>query len=229
MTKAVTKIDPAQFNLTSFADLLAGRDVIVGEVPGSYATYETHMLSSLAPMVPYECVIAQDIIAMSWELLQHKRMRDNGLRQLIHRGIVAAVIAAEQAKHASARKASAGKGAKTGFDEAAAQAAGEALAAEAVSTDPEVQTAAFAQITALGMDPLALMSAAYRMSDDAVEYHDRKIQELERRRREMKRDYDVLQKTRPLDVGRDAPADAEIVAAPASAAQPAPKKVRAAT
>lgn len=37
------------------------------------------------------------------------------------------------------------------------------------------------------MEPLALMSAAYRMSDYALEYHVRKIQELERRRREMKR------------------------------------------
>ena len=70
------------------------------------------------------------------------------------------------------------------------------------------------------------MSAAYRMSDYAVEYHDRKIQELEPRRLEMKRDYDVLQETRPLDVPGDAQADAEIVATPAPAAQPAPKKVR---
>jgi len=224
MPNAATRIDPAQFNLTSFADLLAGRDVIVGEVPGSYAAFETHMLSSLAPMLPYECVIAQDIVAMSWELLQHKRMRNNGLRQLIHREIVAAVVASEQAKPASAGKTGAGKGVRTGFDAAAAQAAGEALATQAVSTDPDVQTAAFAQITALGMEPLALMSAAYRMSDYAVEYHDRKIQELERRRREMKRDYDVLQNTRPLDVARDAPVDAEIVAAPVP--QAAPKKVR---
>ena len=224
MPKAATRIDPAQFNLTSFADLLAGRDVIVGKVPGSYAAFETHMLSSLAPMIPYECVIAQDIVAMSWELLQHRRMRDNGLRQLIHHEIVAAVIAAEQDKHASAGKTGAGKGPRTGFDAAAAQAAGEALATQATSTDSDIQTAAFAQITALGMEPLALMSAAYRMSDYAVEYHDRKIQELERRRREMKRDYAVLQNTRPLDVARDAPLDAEFVAVPAP--QAAPKKVR---
>lgn len=35
MAKGITKLDPARFNLKSFADLLAQRDPIVGEQPGA--------------------------------------------------------------------------------------------------------------------------------------------------------------------------------------------------
>lgn len=41
------------------------------------------------------------------------------------------------------------------------------------------------------------MSEAYRTQNGSVTHHNIKIQELERRRREVKRDYDLLQKNRP--------------------------------
>lgn len=53
----------------------------------------------------------------------------------------------------------------------------------------------------MGLDVVDLMGEAYRTSSEQVYYHDGRGQELERRRREVKRDFDALQKARPVEVG----------------------------
>lgn len=90
------------------------------------------------------------------------------------------------------------------FDEEAAEEAAEDLVVRATSRDLQVQTAAYAEISGLGLSPLELLSEAHRGTlsdgfrpDDSPEYHDAKIRELERRRREVKRDFDQLQQSRP--------------------------------
>ncbi|QIQ87550.1 hypothetical protein [Erythrobacter sp.] len=90
------------------------------------------------------------------------------------------------------------------FDESAVTKAAEQLNDRATSRDPQVQQAASAEISKLGLSPLDLLSASHRGTlgegdavDLSAEYHDAKIRELERRRRELKRDYDQLQQSRP--------------------------------
>jgi len=87
----------------------------------------------------------------------------------------------------------------TEFDKEAARAAGEALAARAMSADPEAQTRAYEEVSALGMDPVEIMGEAYRSRDQSVTHHDNRLRELEGRRREVKRDFDALQRARPVE------------------------------
>ena len=49
------------------------------------------------------------------------------------------------------------------------------------------------------MEPVDLMSTAYRSRERSIMFHDGKYQELERRHREVKRDYDALQKALPIE------------------------------
>lgn len=49
----------------------------------------------------------------------------------------------------------------------------------------------------MGFNAIALMGEAYRASGKLVILHDEKIQELERRRWDVKPDYDVLQRAQP--------------------------------
>ena len=49
------------------------------------------------------------------------------------------------------------------------------------------------------MDPMQVMSEAYRTLSMGVTQHDLEIRDLERRCREVKPDFDLLQKTRPFD------------------------------
>lgn len=199
MSNVAAKPDPTQFALASFADLLSTRGVIVGEEPGSFDSFHEGMIRSLMPATPYECVISENLIAIEWELLQHQRMRNASLRQITHDAICRAIVAYRQDTYDSASGAEFEKAQMALFDKEAAEVEGEDLAKRAISSDRKIQAAAYAEITGLGMDPLQVMSGAYRISDLRVTHHHLEIQQLERRRRDVKREFDALQKVRPLD------------------------------
>ena len=202
--------DPTHFGLTRFADLLPARESIVGEDPGSFDGFREGMTSTLAPLTPYEAVIAENLIAIEWELIQHRRMRDAGLRKIIRDTICTAVIAREEVAHETTLDEEWDKHQKAGgmeddwepsgsFDRAAAVVTGDALAAQAISPDPAETAAACQEIEAMGLNVVELMGEAYRTHSAPVRQHDEKGQELERRRREVKRDFDTLQKARPIE------------------------------
>jgi len=199
MSKVIAKPDPTQFALASFADLLSTRGVIVGEEPGSFDSFHEGMMRSLMPATPYECVISENLIAIEWELLQHQRMRNTNLRQITHDAISRAVVAHRQDAHDTAGGAGFEPAPVALFDKEKAEIEGKDLAKRAISSDHKMQAVAYAEISGLGMDPLQVMSEAYRTSDLRVAHHHLEIQQLERRRREVKREFDALQKVRRLD------------------------------
>ena len=166
------------------------------------------MTLTLAPHSPYEAVIAENLIAIEWELIQHRRMREASMRKIIHEAIREAVFKQHEATHSDAmgedweRHANAGGTEESwdepfSFDEEAARELGEGLAARAISNDQETQQTAYVEITELGMDPVELMGQAYRNMRLEVVLHDEKVGELERRRRDVRRDYDTLIGARP--------------------------------
>lgn len=210
MTTDLTPPDPARFNLTSFADLLPSRAPIIGEDPGSFEGFHAGLMQSLLAMTPYEGVIAENLIAIEWELLQHRHMRDALLRRTVRDRVSEAVVKREEAAHnAKLDEAWDAHEAEGGteddwedpfaFDREAAQAAGQTLAQNAVSRDPDTFQAACAEIEGMGLDVLALMSGAYLGYKTAVTKHEGKLPELERRRREVMRDFEALQKARPVE------------------------------
>lgn len=100
--------------------MLPSRELIVGEDPGSYERFHVGMIAALTPATPYECVIAENLIAIEWELLQHRRMRDASLRHTIHRAICEAVVKQHKAVYETAMEEAwdqhqeAGGGGRTG-------------------------------------------------------------------------------------------------------------------
>lgn len=211
--------DPARFNLSQFSDLLPARDPIIGENPVSYEGLHAGLMHSLAPMTPYECLYAENLIAIEWELLQQRRMHETAIRRSAKEAVEKAVAAqrefeyeaaldeafeldeAFQAEIAAGKKSLAQWEEPFDFDEESAKAEGADLAARAVSRDGAVQADAWEEIAALGLDPVTVMSEAYEKEYDRARMrydHDGKVQQLERRRREVKRDFDALQSSRPV-------------------------------
>ncbi len=81
LRKKLTPLEPACFGLVRFGELLPAKEHIIGEDPGSFEGFGEGMMSSLVPLTPSEGVIAENIIAIERELIQHRRMRDMGLLQ----------------------------------------------------------------------------------------------------------------------------------------------------
>ena len=97
-------------------------------------------MQSLAPVTPYEGVIAENLIAIEWELLQHRRMRDAGLRMIIRDHIRRAVIKREKAAweaHEEAGGTDDDWEEPFSFDKQAAKDMGDALADRAEPARPE--------------------------------------------------------------------------------------------
>lgn len=210
MSKKLTLPDPGRFNLASFAEILPQRDPIIGEDPGSYETFHQGLMQSLAPTTPYECVIAENLIAIEWELLQRRHMREAAIRRHAHVAVTTAagrqLLAAYQGEvdekwesHEAAGGTEDDWEETDNFDEDTAWEAGDDLAERSVSTDTKIRSAAWEEIQNLGLDPVEVMSEAYTSREGEIQKHDAKVQELERRRREVRRDFDALQKTRPLE------------------------------
>lgn len=154
-------------------------------------------------------MIAENLIAIEWELAQQRRMRDASLRDLVRKSICSAVVAHKEDRHEAELDEAFERFIQEGGDEgdwqnkpferAPAEAAGEDLAARAMSFDAEVQAAAYEEVSALGMDPVDIMGEAYRSLDRLAVSHNARVRDLEGRRREVKRDLDGLQRTRPIE------------------------------
>ena len=188
--KSVAAPDPGRFNLTTFADILSHREPIVGEVPGSYALFHAGLTQSLAPATPYEAVVAESLIRIEWELLQHRRMRDASLRASIRKQICKAVTTAleviynqEVAQDLEDHLVGGGEDEAWDhpgdFDEDAAEEVGRDLAARADSQDPQVQAEAYEEIEALGITPLDLMRMAYNRDRHTLDTMDDRIRDRE--------------------------------------------------
>ncbi|MCR9152346.1 MAG: hypothetical protein NXH83_19470 [Rhodobacteraceae bacterium] len=210
MANDITPIDPRRFGLESFAEILPRRDPIIGEDPGSFRDFHAAMMRSLAPMTPYEGVIAENLVAIEWELLQHRRMREAAMRKSLRGRVINAMLSrcgrayeAKMDQHYEAHVKAGGDEdsweAPFEFDEVAANALAEQLADRAISEDRDEQAAAYEEIAGMGLEPLDLMSDAYFEPLSVARKHDEKGQELERRRREVRRDYDLLQRVRPIE------------------------------
>ncbi|MEQ3729298.1 MAG: hypothetical protein ABNH38_17985 [Tateyamaria sp.] len=149
-----------------------------------------------------------NLVAIEWEMLQHRRMRDAGVRAVMRKKICTAVVNREEAAHKAAVAEALDEAsddeddeedweAPPAFDRKAAEENGDALARRADPSNGKEFTAACDEIEALGLDTTELMAEAYAASIKIVAVHEEKLQELERRRREVWRDFDALQRARP--------------------------------
>ncbi|MBF9045529.1 hypothetical protein LSUCC0031_00195 [Rhodobacterales bacterium LSUCC0031] len=228
MSKDLTTPDPRDFGLASFADLLSSRTPIPGEEPGGFQAFRGGLLASLTPITPYECVVAESLIAIEWELHQRRRLREHALRKNLSEAVTQAAMRRVEAIHDdavedaldAAWEAHVEAGGDEDdwedpypFDRQAASERVAALVEGIISHDTAEQAAAERALTDLGVPLLDLMGEAYAEPHGQATRHDAKAQELERRRREVMRDYAALQRARPIDHAQtdDDIEDAEIV------------------
>lgn len=91
LTKQPNLPDPARFGMQSFAELLSTRPEILGEVQGRFDAFREGMIASLLRVTPYECVVAENLIAIDWEMVQRRRMRDAELRTALRSRVLDAI------------------------------------------------------------------------------------------------------------------------------------------
>ena len=199
--------DPGQYGLTSFADLLGTREPIIGENTIPFVEFHQALLADFKPRTAYEAVVAESLVDIEWQLYQQRRMRDTFARDKIRNAVVKAVVKREERnfdrRYYQARDEWCEAGNKSdefefeAYDGKAANELGHDLARRLVDFNPAVRSGAEAELIALGLDVVALMAETHQQENLSMSRYTDRIDDLERRRRQVKADFDMLVSVRP--------------------------------
>lgn len=211
MTEDIQIADPKAFGLSAFRELLAPDDRhIIGEEPGSYDAVREGLILSLAPLTPYECVLAENLVAIEWELIQRRSLRTNELRNSARGKLHSALSTALDSKFSSQLDEAweahvANGGGEDEWEEpielnySTRQEMASDLCDRAMSLTLIDQQTAYKEICNLGINPIDAMGQAYTDWESDAGNHQTAIETLEKRRREVMRDFASLQATRPIE------------------------------
>jgi len=167
------------------SDLTRSTQLFPDEDQTTYQALRAMLFSDLAPGTPYEHVIAQNLVDLEWEAMRHRRFRD----QLIlseYKKVAAELV--DKSDNPS------------GFSLGPSQAV-KTLAHDLVSSDAEVRSAAEQQLADRNISSSEILALAYQRRAKDLEPHDRKLAEVEVRRRRLREDYERLKASiaRPIE------------------------------
>lgn len=170
-------------------DLSPGPMLFPDEDPATYEALRQALFADLAPSTAYERVLARNIVTLEWEAIRHRRIRHSLIRAKI-------------------RDLATGVFANGSFDGALfADEEHTHLGRALVSMDPDRVAEAMAALEERKVSVDEILAEAYCRVSGMVELHERKLAEIEVRRRRLREDYDRLKAARAKPVE-----DAEIVA-----------------
>lgn len=171
-------------------DLLPGLTLFPGEDETAYQGLKQAFMADLAPGTPYETSLAQNLITLEWEAIRHRNLRDGlilaGYRDLamgvFTDGKVGIVFAAQKTEEA------------------------ENSAFALVNPDAATRRAAEDELAEYQITPAEILAKAYARAGKSMDIHERKLADVEIRRRRLRDDFDRLKAARAKPIE-----DAEVV------------------
>tara|TARA_Y100001001_G_scaffold46455_1_gene41749 strand:- start:4914 stop:5504 length:591 start_codon:yes stop_codon:yes gene_type:complete len=167
-------------------DLIPRIPLLPGESSIEFEDLRHAFLFELAPSNAYQAALAENLTALEWEIHRHRKLRDGLLRSSYR--------AAAQEFWTKEKFGGLSGGIKNS-EKAVSFAEGllNPASAQAASS--------LAWLAEHHIDPSEIAAKAYRNVQDALEPHERKLADLEIRRRRLRDDYDRLKatRTRPIE------------------------------
>ena len=169
-------------------DLIPRPMLFPGEDSVAYEDLRDALLGDLAPGAPYERALAENLVTLEWEAIRHRRMRDTLIKAKA-RDLAIGVFSTREVRDAF-RPNETHK--RLGF----------AL----VSADRKSAAKAAAALKKHEISLDEIFAKAYSHVADQLELHEKKLADLETRRRRLRDDYERLKAARARSVE-----DAEII------------------
>lgn len=161
-------------------DLLPRIKLLPGEDVAVYEGLRQALMAELVPGTPYETILVQNLITLEWEGMRHRNLKD-GLILAEYRNQAMPVFQREKAKSLSYFY---------GEEEAGN------VAVDLVDPDATTRPAADDQLAKCQNTPTENLAKAYESVYRSVEIHERKIADIEIRRRRLREDFDRLKAAR---------------------------------
>jgi len=180
------KVPPPEIG--ALEDLIPRPMLFPGEDAVAYEDLRDALLVDLAPGAPYERALAENLVTLEWEAIRHRRMRDTLIKAKA-RDLAVGVFSTgvvRDAYHQTEKH--------------------EQLGSALVGADRKIAAKAAAALKKhdIGLDEI--FAKAYSRVSNQLELHEKKLADLETRRRRLRDDYERLRAARARLVE-----DAEII------------------
>jgi len=165
-------------------------DVLPDEDADSFAYLRQALFQDLEPKLPYEQLLAEQMVALEWDTVRYRRLRDNLLRSEFRTFAKGAFVLGRA-------------GPITGYrvDEKY-----DAQAQDLVAQDRDRRQSALNILEEKQITPSEIMAKAYQSIAKDLEVFERQIADAETRRRKLRDDYERVRASRPKQVE-----DAEVI------------------
>lgn len=164
-------------HLTELRRLVPDPVILPDERRLDYQALHEALLTDLAPGTAYETVLAENIVGLEWERLRHRRIRDEILRSCY----CAVAVRAFKGQDIHVRVSG---GLTRGREHQ--------LAREVAYGDTHGRSRAEAQLIQAGHNVSELLAVAYVEAHPLLDFHERKLADLEIRRRRLRDDFDQV-------------------------------------
>jgi hypothetical protein len=191
---------------------VARRPTIFGEDPGSYETFQAQLMQTFAPMDGYEYALAAELVDITWEIIQARHIKTTQLRVTLREKLYNVLLGLSQTEydlrsdadwdaHVAAGGTEDNWEPAVKYDRSTWSEQAEDLAERATRLDRVTATQAHAELMALGIEQSLILHEAYvdPMTRNRLDRLEDRQRILERRRRELERDYRRVQDRRPIE------------------------------
>lgn len=161
-------------------DLLPGIQLLPGEDETTYEGLRQAFMADLAPGTPYETTLADNLITLEWEAMRHRRIRDG-------------LLIAEYRDQAMGVFQEGKVGTVSSWDQSEKI---QDMAFALVNSDPEIRQSAELELEKYQIEPAEILAKAYRAVAKSLEPHERKLADIEVRRRRLRDEFDRLKAAR---------------------------------
>ena len=165
-------------------------DILPDEDADSFAYLRQAMFQDLEPKSPYEQLLAEQMVALEWDTVRYRRLRDNLLRDEVREFAVGALCSTRISRV---------KGLQVNPKFTA-------QAQDLVAQDSDRRQSALRILEEKQITPSEIMAKAYQNIAKDLEVFERQIAESETRRRKLRDDYERVRGSRPKQVE-----DAEVI------------------
>ena len=169
-------------------DLIPRPMLFPDENPVVYEDLHDALIGDLAPGTPYERALAENLVTLEWEAIRHRRMRDTLIKAKA-RDLAIGVFSTGEVRDAY------------NPDEKHEQ-----LGSALVSADRKSAAKAAAALKKHEISLDEIFAKAYSRVSNQLELHEKKLADLETRRRRLRDDYERLKAARARSVE-----DAEVI------------------
>ncbi len=177
----MTELSPAKASppeIGELEDLIPRLMLFPGEDSIAYEDLRDALLGDLAPGAPYERALAENLVTLEWEAIRHRRMRDTLIKAkardlaigVFSTGVVGDAFRPDEAH--------------------------ERLGSALISADRKSAAKAAAALKKHEVSLDEIFAKAYSRVSNQLELHEKKLADLETRRRRLREDYERLKATR---------------------------------